>query len=153
VKGTPRALSGHRFHVTGIEIEEMTPSPRPESQANRLRGRTKQFALQLLRLWRDLPRGAESDVIGRQLLRSGISLAANYRAACRARSRREFIAKLGITVEECDETLFWLELLQESGLLPQGRLAPLRQEADELVAIFVASRCTAESRQRGPHQR
>jgi len=140
--------------LSGIEIEAMTPSPRAENQVDRLRGRTKEFALQLLRLWRDLPRGAESDVIGRQLLRSGTSLAANYRAACRARSRREFIAKLGVAVEECDETLFWLELLQELRLLPQQRLGPLRQEADELVAIFVASRRTAESRQRGPpHQR
>jgi four helix bundle protein len=126
----------------------MTFLPRADNQTDRLRSRTKEFALQLLRLWRELPRGAESDVIGRQLLRSGTSLAANYRAACRARSRREFISKLGIAVEECDETLFWLELLQELGLLPQQRLAPLRQEAHELVAIFVASRRTAESHRR-----
>jgi len=126
----------------------MTPLSRAGNQSDRLRRRTKESALQVLRLWRELPRGAESDVIGRQLLRSGTSLAANYRAACRARSRREFIAKLGVAVEECDEAQFWLDLLQELPLMSADRLAPLRQEAEELVAIFVASRRTAESRQR-----
>ena len=109
-----------------------------------LKDRTKQFALRVMRLYRALPRREEARIIGRQLLRSGTSVGANYRAACRARSKAEFVAKLGIVLEESDETVFWLELLQESSLVSAQKLAPLVQEARELTAIFVTSLCTAK---------
>ena len=97
-----------------------------------------------MRLCRALPRHEDARVIARQVLRSGTSVGANYRAACRARSKSEFVAKLGIVLEEADETVFWLELLQESGIVNAQRLAPLLQEARELTSIFVASICTAK---------
>src|SRR2546427_11683623 len=105
--------------------------------------RTKQFALAVVTLVEDLPVGRTADVIGKQLLRAGTSVGANYRSACRARSRREFIAKMGIVEEEADETAFWLELLDECGLAPARRLVPLSREAGELLAITVASIRTA----------
>jgi len=89
-----------------------------------LRDPTKQFALRLVRLYRALPSREEARIIGRQLLRSGTSVGANYRAACRARSRAEFVAKLGIVLEEADETVFWLELLQESEIVTAQKLTP-----------------------------
>ena len=109
-----------------------------------LKDRTKQFALRIMRLHRSLPRREDARVIGRQLLRSGTSVGANYRAACRARSRAEFVAKLGIVLEEADETVFWLELLQESEIVSARKLGPLVREASELTSIFVASICTAK---------
>jgi four helix bundle protein len=109
-----------------------------------LRQRTKQFALRIIRLSRALPRSREGDVIARQVLRSGTSVAANYRAAGRSQSRADFIAKISMVVEEADETVFWLELLQEAGIVPQAKLAPLMQEATELLAVFSASRSTAK---------
>jgi four helix bundle protein len=109
-----------------------------------LRDRTKRFALRIPRLYRALPSREESRVIGRQLLRSDTSVGANYWAACRARSKAEFVAKLGIVPEEADETVFWLELLQESTIIRSQKLGPLIQEARELTAIFVASICTAK---------
>ena len=111
-----------------------------------LQKRTKRFALEIIRLVDTLPKNKSADVLGRQLLRSATSVAANYRAACRGRSKAEFIAKLGIVVEEADESLFWLELMKEAGLVPPERLHPLIQEANELTAIFVASRKTAQKR-------
>jgi four helix bundle protein len=113
-----------------------------------LKDRTKQFALRVIRLYRALPRNEEARVIGKQLLRSGTSIGANYRAACRGRSKAEFVAKLGIVLEEADETVFWLELLQESDIMNVQSLAPLVQEARELTAIFVASVCTAKESQK-----
>lgn len=109
-----------------------------------LRIRTKQFALRVIRLFRALPRNEEARVLGKQLLRSGTSVGANYRAACRARSKAEFIAKLGIVLEEADETVFWLELLFEAGVIRQEKLGSLIKEADELTSIFVASLRTAK---------
>jgi len=109
-----------------------------------LKERTKQFALRILRLYQALPRREESRVLGKQLLRSGTSVGANYRAACRGRSRAEFVAKLGIVLEEADETVFWLELLQESGIVSTQKLESLVQEARELTAIFTTSICTAK---------
>ncbi len=82
-------------------------------------------------------------MLGRQLIRSGTSLAANYRAACRSRSKAEFVSKMGVVVEETDETEFWLELLTESGMVASTRTADLLREVRELLAIFVASRRTA----------
>ena len=113
-----------------------------------LKDRPKQFALRVIRLYRALPRNEEARVIGKQLLRSGTSIGANYRAACRGRSKAEFVAKLGIVLEEADETVFWLELLQESDIMNVQSLAPLVQEARELTAIFVASVCTAKESQK-----
>jgi len=109
-----------------------------------LKQRTRQFALRIIRLYRSLPRTEESHILGKQLLRSGTSVGANYRAACRARSKAEFIAKLGIVLEESDETIFWLELLKEAGVGNSESLQPLIKEADELTSIFVASLRTAK---------
>jgi four helix bundle protein len=116
-------------------------------QAEKLKKRTKQFAIRIVRLYRALPRRDEARVIGRQVLRSGTSVAANYRAVCRARSKAEFVAKIGVVVEEIDETVFWLELLVEAGIVPQSRMESLQKEATELLAIFAASQHTARSRQ------
>ena len=82
--------------------------------------------------------------MGKQLLRSSTSIGANYRAACRARSRAEFVAKLGIVLEEADETIFWLELIQEIAIFPESQLRNLMREANELVSIFVSSVRTAK---------
>ena len=108
-----------------------------------LKERTKAFALGVLRLVQDLPRGRFVDVIGHQLLRAGTSVAANYRSARRARSRREFLAKMGIVEEEADESSFWLELLEEAGLVTSERVVELQREAGQLVAITIASIHTA----------
>ena len=113
---------------------------------NELQTRTKRFALEVIRLVETLPGSKSADVLGRQVLRSATSVAANYRAACRGRSKREFIARLGIVVEEADESLFWLELMSDAELAPPERLQPLVREANELTAIFVASRKTAQRR-------
>ncbi|MHC2990996.1 hypothetical protein OB13_05085 [Pontibacter sp. HJ8] len=102
--------------------------------------RTKEFALRCIKLFRALPRQADAYVLGKQFLRSATSVAANYRAACRARSNAEFVAKIGIALEEADESLFWIELLEESGIMATSRLASLKQEADELTAILVTIR-------------
>lgn len=109
-----------------------------------LKCRTKNFALRIVKLYRSLPRTEEARILGTQLLRSSTSIGANYRAACRGRSRAEFVAKLGIVVEEADETVFWLELIQEAGLFPESKLHDVVKEANELVAIFVSSVCTAK---------
>jgi four helix bundle protein len=115
-----------------------------ESQAEVLKNRTKQFALRLIRVIRSLPPGPEGKIISHQLLRSGMSVAANYRAVCRARSRPEFLAKLAIVIEEADESAFWLELLVDAGLVSESKLKDLKSEANQLVAIFNASRTTAK---------
>ncbi len=109
-----------------------------------LKQRTKLFALSIVRLCRTLPDTDEARILGKQLLRSATSVGANYRAACRARSRAEFVAKLGIVLEESDETVFWLELLQEAGVGNREKLQPIAQEANELTSIFVTSICTAK---------
>jgi four helix bundle protein len=109
-----------------------------------MKTRTKQFALRVIRLCRTLPSSAEGRIITRQLLRSATSVGANYRAVCRSRSSAEFVSKLGIVLEEADETLFWLELLVDAGIAAPEKSQPLRQEANELVAIFVASLRTAK---------
>ena len=108
-----------------------------------LKIRTKQFALRIIKVYESLPESQASNVIGRQLLRSGTSVAANYRAACRARSTAEFIVKKGIVEEEVDESHFWMELLVEAEIVPEHRLSDLMQKADELTAITVVSIKTA----------
>ena len=112
-------------------------------QATELKSRTKQFAIRIVKLFRSLPKAEEAQVIGKQVLRSGTSVAANYRAACRARSKAEFISKIGVVVEEADETVFWLELLVEAGIVSKSRMEGLLAEANELLAIFAASQYTA----------
>ena len=102
-----------------------------------LRPRTKMFARRIIRLYVALPKmDAVAQVLGKQVLRSGTSVGANYREADRARSKAEFIAKIGDCLKEADETLYWLELLLEESIVPSRRLQPLVNEADELVAIF-----------------
>jgi four helix bundle protein len=108
-----------------------------------LKLRTENFALRVLRLYRSLPKSQEARILGTQLLRSSTSIGANYRAACRGRSRAEFIAKIGIVLEEADEAVFWLELFQEGNIFPAEKLCDLVREANELVAIFVTSLRTA----------
>ena len=111
--------------------------------AEEIKKRTKTFALRVIRLVEALPTKKTADVIGRQLLRCGTSVGANYRAACRARSQADFIAKMGIVEEEADESLYWMELLIEARILEPKKLEPLMKEADELLAITVASIKTA----------
>jgi four helix bundle protein len=121
-------------------MAEMVEFKNPREE---LRRRTKEFALRLIRLYRALPRSTEAQVLGKQVLRSGTSVGANYRAVCRARSRAEFISRMGIVAEEADETVFWLELMIEADIVPAKRLASLLKEARELTAIFSASAQTA----------
>jgi four helix bundle protein len=113
--------------------------------AEELKARTKEFALRIIKLIGALPKTIEGRAIANQLVRCGTSVAANYRATCRARSRSEFIAKLGVVLEEADETQLWLELIIAGKLLPAKRVQPLLDEANELVAIFVSSRKSASS--------
>jgi four helix bundle protein len=107
--------------------------------------RTKEFAVRVIKLIDALPRGLAPQVIGRQLIRSATSVGANYRAACRAQSRVEFAAKLSIVVEESNESLYWLELVRETGLIKPGLLSAIIKEANELVAIVLTSRRTAKT--------
>lgn len=104
--------------------------------------RTKQLALRIIRLVDSLPKSRSGDVIGRQLMRCATSVGANYRAACRAKSRKDMAAKLAIVEEEADEALYWLELIGESEMLPGSRLAPLITEMNEILAMVVASEKT-----------
>ncbi len=111
--------------------------------AEQLKARAKAFAIRVVKLFQALPKTDEARVIGKQAFRSATSVAANYRAACRARSRKEFAARIGIVVEETDESVFWLELLVETGIVKQSRMDGLLSEANELLAIFAASQRTS----------
>jgi four helix bundle protein len=110
-----------------------------------LKVRTKAFALDIIRFTESLPRNRTAEVIGRQLLRCGTSVGANYRAACRSRSQADFIAKMGIVEEEADECLYWMDLLIESRIVERELASKLMSEADELVSIVVASIKTARN--------
>jgi four helix bundle protein len=110
-----------------------------------LKQRTKKFALRVIRMVQALPKTETARVIGRQALRSGTSVGANYGAACRAKSRADFISKMGTVEEECDETMYWIELLGESGEVKASRLTALWNEAEALLKIVVASTRTARS--------
>ena len=112
-----------------------------------LRNRTKRFAVDIIRFCVALPPKDVERTIGRQLVRAGTSVGANYRAVCRARSDKEFIAKLGLTIEEADESAYWLEILVEAGLVAAAATMKLLNEADELIRIFVVSRETVRRRQ------
>jgi len=109
-----------------------------------LKVRTKQFGLRVMKLVDALPKTTAGRALGNQLIRSGTSVGANYRAACRGRSKAEFIAKIGTVAEEADESAFWLELIMDGGLLKPDQVQPLHQEANELTAIFTASGRTAK---------
>lgn len=115
-----------------------------------LKVRTKAFALRVIKMSTAMPRTIAADVLSKQVVRSATSVAANYRAACRARSHRDFLAKLGVVEEEADETLLWLELITEAGLLSPRKTAALRAEANELTAIIVASIRTAREHGKNP---
>ena len=116
--------------------------------AEEFRQRTKVFALRIMKLVDRLPTAPSCRTAGMQLVRSGSSVAANYRAACRARSEREFVAKLHIALEEADESVLWLELLDEGGHLPEGKLDELLAEAKSIMSILGKAEKTARDKQR-----
>lgn len=116
-----------------------------DSRTEKLRARTKDFAIRVIHLFQALPQTKEAQIIGTQLLRCGTSVGANYRSACHARSRADFISKIGVVTEEADESVFWIELLFDLKMKKE-RLDDLLQEARELTAIFAASRQTAKQR-------
>jgi four helix bundle protein len=113
--------------------------------STQFKGRTKAYGLRVIRLVESLPSGQTSAVIGRQLIRCGTSVGANYRAASRARSKPDFIAKMGIIEEECDESLYWMEMLAEAGLVDLARMAELMGEGAEILSMVVASIRTARA--------
>jgi four helix bundle protein len=108
-----------------------------------LKERTKKFGLKVIKVVEMLPRGRIADILGRQLLRSGTSVGANYRSACRARSTADFISKMGVVEEEADETIYWMELLIEAGLVRKDDLISLLDEANQILAITISSIKTA----------
>ncbi|MEK7674385.1 MAG: four helix bundle protein [Verrucomicrobiota bacterium] len=114
--------------------------------ADDFKNRTKAYALRVVRFFEALPKDVTSSVLGRQLLRSGTSVGANYRAACRAKSRADFISKMENVEEECDESLYWMELLVESGRIKQALVNDLMKEGNEILALVVASINTARER-------
>ncbi len=111
-----------------------------------LKARTKQFALRIIKLYSSLPKAADAQVIGKQILRSGTSVGAQYREACRSRSNSEFISKMTSSLQELDETSYWLELLVDGGFIKGEKLAELQNEAEQLIAIFASSIKTAKSK-------
>ena len=113
-----------------------------------MKQRTKQFALDIIRFTTSLPSGIVTNVISRQLIRSGTGTASNYRASCRAKSKKDFVMKITNAEEEADESALWLEILAESGLVPRASVARLLDEADQLTRILVASAKTARRRKR-----
>ena len=127
----------------GIRSVEFS-TPQSELRTPQLKGRTRKFALDVIRLVESLPPSYAGQVLGRQLLRSATSVGAIYRASCRAKSAADFIAKMGIVEEEADECMYWMELLGEIQLAQPEKLQPLMIEANELVAITVASIRTAK---------
>jgi four helix bundle protein len=127
-----------------LENSSYGGSPGTLEKAAELKLRTKRFAIRIVKLFRSLPHSPDAQTLGKQVLRSGTSVAANYRAVCRARSKAEFIAKMGVVLEEADETVFWLELLTETGVLRPDRTQELLSESNELLAIFGASLRTSK---------
>ena len=113
-----------------------------------MKRRTKEFAKEIVRLCRKLPNDREGRLIGNQIFRSGTSVGANYRSACRARSTADFVSKLAIVEEEADETLFWLELIEEMRILDSDFIGTLMEESDQIIAMMVASIKTARSRKK-----
>jgi four helix bundle protein len=116
--------------------------------ADELRRRTKSLAVNVINFVDSLPRDRSLDVIGKQLIRSATSVAANYRAACRSRSRADFINKIGIVEEEADETLFWIEMLTATHKVNSASVKGMLDEADQLLRIFAATQITAKANRR-----
>ncbi|MFN2494220.1 MAG: four helix bundle protein [Pyrinomonadaceae bacterium] len=116
-----------------------------------LRQRTKEFALRIVKLFVALPTDAAAQVLGKQILRSGTSVGAQYREACRAKSNADFISKLEGALQELDETLYWLELIGESGVVESSRLGPLHKETEELIAMFVTIVKGVKQKKAGNH--
>src|SRR5437870_6284801 len=121
------------------EVEQMNDIERRD-----LRKRTKLFALRIIKLYTSLPKSTEAQVLGKQILRSGTSVGAHYREGKRARSLAEFISKIEGALQEFDETIYWLELLTESGIVPEAKLTNLKNEAEELMKMLVSSAKTAK---------
>lgn len=115
-------------------------------KGDELKERTKKFTLRIMKLVDALPNTVAGRVIANQIMRSGSSFGANYRAACRARSNAEFISKLGTVLGKSDETEFWLDLIMEGELIPMNKVEPLKKEAEEITAIMAASRKTAQGK-------
>jgi four helix bundle protein len=126
-----------------IETQEASPMTTEE-----MRARTKQFTLRVMRVISALPESAQGRIISHQLMKAGSSVGANYRAVCRARTRKDFINKLGVVIEEADESAFWLEVSGEGNVLDPQQLAPLLQESNEIVAILTAALKTAKKNNR-----
>ena len=118
------------------------------SQPEQLRDRTKAIAVRIVRVYKKLLFTADPQVLGKQLVRCGTAVAANYRAACRARSKAQWVAKIGSVVEEADETVFWLEMLSDCEIVSRGRLKELVTKAHALSALFTASQRTARANRR-----
>lgn len=111
--------------------------------ADEFKNRTRNYGLRIIRVYESLPQKGASQALGMQLLRSGTSVGANYRAACRAKSRADFISKMGTVEEECDETLYWMETLVDAGYVKQGKMSGLMREGSEILALVIASINTA----------
>jgi four helix bundle protein len=135
----PRRIFDSRF--SNLDLEDFMNEPQ-------MKYRTKQFALRVLNLADALPTSRSGNAVANQLVRSGTSVAANYRALCRSKSRADFVNKTSIVEEEADESGFWLELIIDAGLLSAKRVKPLIEEASEITAMLVASRKTAIARGR-----
>ena len=116
--------------------------------AEEFKRRTKSYGLRVIKLVESLPNSTAGRVLGNQLLRSGTSVGANYRAAARAKSRADLISKMGTVEEECDESIYWMELILEDGLVKEGRLNELMAEGEEILAMVVSSICTARAKGR-----
>jgi four helix bundle protein len=134
-----RAAIGSNVAGTGPQRLEVVEKKggRPSTPPD-LKDRTRDFALRIIRLYTALPKRSEAQIIGKQILRSGTAVGANYREGLRARSKSEYAAKLNIGLMELEETLYWLELMEQAGIVPASRLALLKAETCELTAIFVA---------------
>ena len=132
-------LGDLRFTIWRFEIGRL------DMNSEDLKKRTKNFALNIIKVVENFSKNTTGFVIGKQIVKSATSIGANYRSACRAKSKADFIAKISIVEEEADETLYWLELAGECGLIDENNLKDLLKEANELVAIFTSTRKTAKS--------
>ena len=120
---------------------------------NNLSDRTKQFALRIIKLSRSIPKTTEGLIIAKQIIRSGTSVGVNYRAACRSKSRYDFISKLSIVEEETDETIFWMEILVEAGIIKKDLLSDLMEEANQILAIVIKSKITTKQNQKNSEEK
>jgi len=118
------------------------------SSVEQLKDRTKNFAIEVIKVVQSMPKDRTSEILAKQLVRAATSVGANYRSACRARSKADFISKISIVEEEADEVQYWMELVMSLNVLPDQQLARLYREASELTAIFTASRQTAKRNSR-----